>query len=79
MNQWTKSFILTALLASSSLAVAPKNTLVVQASGDITSLDPHQSFENNGFATPANSNRCWRPLGTSRATEKRTRSTCGKA
>jgi peptide/nickel transport system substrate-binding protein len=54
MNQWTKSFILTALLASSSLAVAPKNTLVVQASGDITSLDPHQSFENNGFAIMTN-------------------------
>jgi peptide/nickel transport system substrate-binding protein len=54
MKKWTKSLILTALLVSSSLAVAPKNALVIHNMGDITSLDPHQSFENNGFAIMTN-------------------------
>ena len=54
MNKSAKTLILAGLLASSSLAVAPKNALVIQASGDIASLDPHQSFEGNGFSIMTN-------------------------
>jgi peptide/nickel transport system substrate-binding protein len=58
MNRSTKTpllaTLLAALLISSGFAVAPKNALVIQAISGLTSLDPHQSFENNGFLIMTN-------------------------